>query len=57
MKKIERKRIRQAEAIARNEGYQKMISTKAGISEYIANTKNIGKKQLTKLQSLLKTRK
>jgi hypothetical protein len=51
------KKRRQDEAIARNEGYQKMVSTKAGISEYIANTKNIGKKQLAKLQSLLKTRK
>ena len=49
---IARKR-RQDEAIARNEGYQKMISTKAGINEYIANTKNIGKKQLAKLKSML----
>ena len=48
------KRRKQAEAIERNEGYQKMVSTKAGISEYIANTKNIGKKQYAKLQSLLK---
>lgn len=58
---VARKR-RQDEAIARNEGYQKMVSTKAGIKEYITNsrfvaTKNIGKKQLAKLQSLLKTRK
>jgi hypothetical protein len=55
MKKVERKRIRQAEAIARNEGYQKMVSTKAGINEYIANTKNIGKKQLAKLKHKLNT--
>ena len=54
MKKIERKRIRQNEAIERNYAYKRMVSTKAGISEYIANTKNIGKKQLAKLQSLLK---
>ena len=49
------KRRKQAEAIARNEGYQKMVSTKAGINEYIANTKNIGKKQLAKLKHKLNT--
>ena len=49
---VARKR-RQDEAIARNEGYQKMISSKAGINEYIANTNRIGKKQLTKLKSIL----
>ena len=49
---VARKR-RQDEAIARNEGYQKMISSKAGINEYIANTNSIGKKQLTKLKSIL----
>ena len=49
------KRRKQAEAIARNEGYQKMVSTKAGINEYIANTKNIGKKQYTKLKNKLNT--
>ena len=49
MKKIERKRIRQAEAIERNNAYQKQISTPAGIKEYITNTKNIGKKQYAKL--------
>jgi len=47
------KKRRQDEAIARNEGYQKMVSSKAGIKEYIANTKNIGKKQLAKLKSKL----
>ena len=49
---VARKR-RQDEAIARNEGYQKMISSKTGINEYIANTNRIGKKQLTKLKSIL----
>lgn len=48
-----RRKERQAEAIARNEGYQKMISSKTGINEYIANTKEIGKKQLAKLKSML----
>ena len=48
-----RRKERQAEAIARNEGYQKMISSKTGINEYIASTKNIGKKQLAKLKSML----
>ena len=47
------KKRRQDEAIARNEGYQKMISTKTGINEYIANTKNIGKKQYAKLKAML----
>ena len=50
---VARKR-RQDEAIERNKGYQKMVSTKAGIKEYITNSKNIGKKQYAKLQSLLK---
>tara|TARA_X000001382_G_scaffold105134_1_gene80306 strand:- start:175 stop:417 length:243 start_codon:yes stop_codon:yes gene_type:complete len=49
---VARKR-RQDEAIARNEGYQKMISSKTGINEYIANTKDIGNKQLAKLKSIL----
>ena len=53
------KQRRQAEAIERNNAYQKQISTPAGIKEYITNsrftaTKNIGKKQYAKLQSLLK---
>ena len=53
------KRRKQAEAIERNNAYQKQISTLAGIKEYITNsrftaTKNIGKKQYAKLQSLLK---
>ena len=53
------KRRKQAEAIERNNAYQKQISTPAGIKEYITNsrftaTKNIGKKQYAKLQSLLK---
>ena len=52
------KRRKQAEAIERNNAYQKQISTPAGIKEYITNsrftaTKNIGKKQYTKLKSLL----
>ena len=55
---VARKR-RQDEAIERNNAYQKQISTPAGIKEYITNsrftaTKNIGKKQYAKLQSLLK---
>lgn len=55
---VARKR-RQDEAIERNNAYQKQISTSAGIKEYITNsrftaTKNIGKKQYVKLQSLLK---
>ena len=53
------KRRKQAEAIERNNAYQKQISTPDGIKEYITNsrfvtTKNIGKKQYAKLQSLLK---
>ena len=53
------KRHKQVEAIERNNAYQKQISTPAGIKEYITNsrfvtTKNIGKKQYAKLQSLLK---
>ena len=56
------KQRRQAEAIERNNAYQKQISTPAGIKEYITNsrftaTKNIGKKQYAKLQSLLKNLK
>ena len=52
------KRRKQAEAIERNNAYQKQISTPAGIKEYITNsrftaTKNIGKKQYAKLKSLL----
>tara|TARA_R100000805_G_scaffold9919_1_gene11606 strand:- start:933 stop:1163 length:231 start_codon:yes stop_codon:yes gene_type:complete len=51
---VARKR-RQDEAIERNYAYKRMVSTKAGISEYIANTKNIGKKQLAKLKHKLNT--
>ena len=52
------KRRKQAEAIERNNAYQKQISTPEGIKEYITNsrftaTKNIGKKQYAKLKSLL----
>lgn len=49
---VARKR-RQDEAIERNNAYQKMVSTKAGINEYISLTKNIGKKQLAQLKSRL----
>ena len=54
-----RKREKQREALVRNAYYQEQISTSAGIKEYITNsrftaTKNIGKKQYAKLQSLLK---
>ena len=54
---VARKR-RQDEAIERNNAYQKQISTPAGIKEYITNsrftaTKNIGKKQYTKLKAML----
>ena len=54
------KRRKQAEAIERNNAYQKQISTLAGIKEYITNsrfvaTKNIGKKQYTKLKNKLNT--
>ena len=54
------KRRKQAEAIERNNAYQKQISTPAGIKEYITNsrfvaTKNIGKKQYTKLKNKLNT--
>ena len=54
------KQRRQAEAIERNNAYQKQISTPAGIKEYITNsrfvaTKNIGKKQYTKLKNKLNT--
>tara|TARA_R100000734_G_C3261948_1_gene60374 strand:- start:278 stop:496 length:219 start_codon:yes stop_codon:yes gene_type:complete len=47
------RRRRQAEAIERNNAYQKMVSTKAGINEYISLTKNIGKKQMAKLKAML----
>ena len=52
------KKRKQAEAIERNNAYQKQISTPEGIKEYITNsrftaTKNIGKKQYAKLKSLL----
>ena len=50
-----RKREKQREAMVRNSYYQEQISTKAGINEYIANTKNIGKKQLAKLKHKLNT--
>ena len=54
------KRRRQAEAVERNNAYQKQISTPEGIKEYITNsrfvaTKNIGKKQYTKLKNKLNT--
>ena len=49
---VARKR-RQDEAIERNNAYQKMVSTKAGINEYISLTKNIGKKQMAKLKAML----
>ena len=54
------KRRKQAEAIERNNAYQKQISTPEGIKEYITNsrfvaTKNIGKKQYTKLKNKLNT--
>ena len=54
-----RKREKQREALVRNAYYQEQISTPTGIKEYITNsrfvaTKNIGKKQYNKLQSLLK---
>ena len=54
------KRRKQAEAIERNNAYQKQISTPAGIKEYITNsrfvaTKNIGKKQMAKLKNKLNT--
>ena len=51
---VARKR-RQDEATERNNAYQKMVSTKAGINEYISLTKNIGKKQYTKLKNKLNT--
>lgn len=52
------RRRRQAEAIERNNAYQKQISTPEGIKEYITNsrfvaTKNIGKKQMAKLKAML----
>lgn len=50
---VARKR-RQDEAIERNNAYQKMVSTKAGINEYISLTKNIGKKQMAKLKAMQK---
>ena len=49
---VARKR-RQDEAIERNNAYQKMVSTKAGVNEYISLTKNIGKKQMAKLKAML----
>ena len=54
-----RKAEKQAEAKERNEAYQRQISTSEGIKEYITNsrftsTKNIGRKQMTKLKSMLK---
>ena len=55
-----RKREKQREALVRNAYYQEQISTSAGIKEYITNsryvaTKNIGKKQYTKLKNKLNT--
>ena len=49
-----RKREKQREAMVRNSYYQEQISDAKGIKEYIANTKNIGKKQMAKLKSMLK---
>jgi len=49
---VARKR-RQDEAIERNYAYKRMVSTKAGINEYISLTKNIGKKQMAKLKARL----
>jgi len=49
---VARKR-RQDEAIERNNAYKRMVSTKAGINEYISLTKNIGKKQMAKLKAML----
>jgi len=49
---VARKR-RQDEAIERNYAYKRMVSTKAGINEYISLTKNIGKKQMAKLKAML----
>ena len=60
MKRSERKQVLREEAIERNSAYQKQISTSAGIQQYITDsrfvtTKNIGKKQLTKLNALMLT--
>tara|TARA_B100001059_G_scaffold124570_1_gene124541 strand:+ start:1564 stop:1782 length:219 start_codon:yes stop_codon:yes gene_type:complete len=49
---VARKR-RQDEAIERNNAYKRMVSTKAGINEYISLTKNVGKKQMAKLKAML----
>ena len=49
------KRRKQAEAIERNNAYQKQISTPFGIKEYIINSKWVGKKQYTKLKNKLNT--
>jgi|14_taG_2_1085336.scaffolds.fasta_scaffold49408_3 hypothetical protein len=56
------RRIRQEQAIERNNAYQKQISTPEGIQEYV-NLKidvldrksGIGKKQLAKLKALMLT--
>ena len=55
-----RKREKQREALVRNAYYQEQISTSADIKEYITNsrfvaTKNIGRKQYTKLKNKLNT--
>jgi hypothetical protein len=60
MKRSERKQVLREEAIERNSAYQKQISTSEGIQQYITDsrfvtTKNIGKKQLTKLNALMLT--
>jgi hypothetical protein len=60
MKRSERKQVLREEAIERNSAYQKQISTNEGIQQYITDsrfvtTKNIGKKQLTKLNALMLT--
>tara|TARA_B110000046_G_scaffold169059_1_gene187875 strand:+ start:72 stop:287 length:216 start_codon:yes stop_codon:yes gene_type:complete len=58
MKCSERKQVLREEAIERNSAYQKQISTSTGIQQYITDsrfvaTKNIGRKQLTKLNALM----
>jgi hypothetical protein len=55
MKRSERKQVLREEAIERNSAYQKQISTPEGIQQYIALTPSIGKKQLTKLNTLILT--
>lgn len=49
-----RKAEKQAEAKERNEAYQKKISTRDGLMNYLTSTRDIGKKQMAKLKSMLK---